>query len=138
MNERLDIALACGADGVHFPAGSLPLSTARGSVPRGWLFGASCHTVAEVEAAAAGGASFAVLAPIFSTPGKAAPLGIEVLREACARVAPLHFPVLALGGVNLDNAAACLKAGAAGLAAIRLFQSPRVAGIVKELRTLGV
>lgn len=135
VNERLDVALACGADGVHLPADSLPVAVVRNAVPVGgsaewppeWLVGASCHSPAQVEAAAREGASFAVLGPVFETPGKGAPLGLEPLRQACCAVAEREFPVLALGGVNLENARACLEAGAAGLAAIRLFQSTDVA-----------
>jgi len=136
VNERLDVALACGADGVHLPADSLPASAVRCAMPRDFLVGVSCHTVEEVEAAAREGASFAVLGPIFATPGKRPPLGVDLLREACGRVARLGFPVLALGGVTLQNAAACLDAGAAGLAAIRLFQTADVASIVTRLRSL--
>ena len=134
INERLDVALACGADGVHLPADSLPVAVVRNAVPAGWpaewLVGASCHSPAEVEAAAREGASFAVLSPIFETPGKGPPLGLEPLRRACRSVAPRQFPVLALGGVTLENARACLEAGAAGLAAIRLFQLTDVAADV--------
>jgi thiamine-phosphate pyrophosphorylase len=136
VNERLDVALACGADGVHLPADALPSGVVRRATPRDFLVGASCHTVEEVEAAAREGASFAVLGPIFATPGKGPPLGVELLRQACGRVAPLRFPVLALGGVTLENAAACLDAGAAGLAAIRLFQTADVATTVARLRAL--
>ena len=131
INERLDVALACGADGVHLPADSLPVAVVRNAVPvvgpAEWLVGASCHSPAQVEAAAREGASFAVLGPIFETPGKGPPLGLEPLRQACRAVAEREFPVLALGGVNLENAGTCLEAGAAGLAAIRLFQSTDVA-----------
>jgi thiamine-phosphate pyrophosphorylase len=136
VNERLDVALACGADGVHLPADSLPAGVVRRATPRDFLVGVSCHTVEEVEAAARQGASFAVLGPIFATPGKGPPLGVDLLREACGRVAPLRFPVLALGGVMLENAAACLDAGAAGLAAVRLFQTADVAATVARLRAL--
>jgi thiamine-phosphate pyrophosphorylase len=136
VNERLDVALACGADGVHLPADSLPAGAVRRATPRDFLVGVSCHTVEEVEAAAREGASFAVLGPIFATPGKGPPLGVDLLREACGRVAPLCFPVLALGGVTLENAVACLDAGAAGLAAIRLFQTADVATTVARLRSL--
>jgi thiamine-phosphate pyrophosphorylase len=134
VNERLDVALACGADGVHLPADSLPAGVVRRATARNFLVGVSCHTVEEVEGAAREGASFAVLGPIFATPGKGPPLGVELLRQACGRVVPLRFPVLALGGLTLENAAACLDAGAAGLAAIRLFQTADVATTVARLR----
>ena len=150
VSERLDVALACGADGVHLPADSLPVAVVRNSAPAGWpanwpanwLVGASCHSTVEVEAAAREGASFAVLGPVFDTPGKRLPLGLEPLRQACLSMAPRQFPVLALGGVTLENAGACLEAGAAGVAAIRLFQSTEVAAgvatVAARLRSFGV
>lgn len=136
VNERLDVALACGADGVHLPADSLPAGAVRRATPRDFLVGVSCHTVEEVEAAGREGASFAVLGPIFVTPGKGPPLGVDLLRQACGRVVPSPLPVLALGGLTLESAAACLDAGAAGLAAIRLFQTAEVATTVARLRSL--
>lgn len=138
VNERLDVALACGTDGVHLPADSLPAAVVRRAVPEGWLVGVSCHSPEEVEDAAREGAGFAVLGPIFATPGKDRPLGLKPLREACRRVeaAASGFPVLALGGVNLENAGACLEAGAAGVAAIRLFQSADVRRVAAQLRSL--
>lgn len=155
VNDRADLALACGADGVHLPAGSLPASVIRRLAPAGWLVGVSCHTVEEVRRAAAEGASFAVLGPVFATPGKGPPLAVEILRQACAsaRAASTatvgqgqqraqagpptpqqRFGVLALGGITVGNAPECLVAGAAGLAAIRLFQSDDLPAIVRQLR----
>lgn len=133
VNERLDVALSCGAAGVHLPADSLPIPAVCAKVPKDWLVGVSCHAPAEVEAAAREGASFAVLGPIFETPGKGPPLGLAALREACALVASAGFPVLALGGVTVDNAQACFDAGAAGIAAIRLFQTQDVERVVRQL-----
>ncbi len=143
VNERADVALTCGADGVHLPAGSLPASAIRRLAPAGWLVGVSCHTTEEVRRAAAEDASFAVLGPVFSTPGKGPPLGGDVLRQACA-LSGLStgaragspgpgFPVLALGGITVANAPACLAAGAAGLAGIRLFQADDLSAIVRQI-----
>ncbi|HET9784288.1 MAG TPA: thiamine phosphate synthase [Terriglobales bacterium] len=119
LNERWDIALAAGLDGVHLPGAAVSPERVRRQTPPGFLIGVSCHAVAEVAGGA--GADFAVLGPIFTTPSKAAygpPLGLEALRAAAKQ--PL--PVLALGGVSVNNAADCLAAGAAGVAGIRLFE----------------
>ncbi len=121
INDRLDIALAVGAAGVHLPAMGLPVAAVRRAAPAGFLITRSCHSPAEAAAAARDGADFCLLAPIFPTPSKpgAVPLGIEALRAAAA-----HARVLALGGVTEENIAACLAAGAAGIAGIRYFQPP--------------
>lgn len=138
VNDRLDVALAAGAAGVHLGGQSVPVAAVaekRSRLPEGFLIGASCHSPAEAEAAARAGADYVIFGPVFATPSKAAygpPQGIEKLAEVCARV---RVPVIAIGGITAENAAACLRAGAAGIAAIRLFQeSENLAELVRRLR----
>jgi len=121
INERLDIALSCGADGVHLPSDSLPLSAVRSRVGTDAVVGISCHTRQEVELAARDGADYALLGPVFETPSKPGgkPLGLALLEEICRSSA---LPVFALGGVTRENAASCVRAGASGIAGIRLLQ----------------
>jgi len=143
VNDRLDVALAAGAAGVHLPVHSFPVAVVREKVGDALLVGASAHNLAELRAAEAGGADFVVFGPVFETPSKPAcagrrdygpPLGLEKLAEA---VQTAKIPVLALGGVNLANAADCLRAGVAGLAAISLFQtSTDLSQTVAQLRQL--
>jgi thiamine-phosphate pyrophosphorylase len=120
VNERADVAMVAGADGVHLPANSIAPSL----VPEGLLVGVSCHSVADVVQAEVEGAHFVVLGPVYDTPSKrayGAPLGLGVLREASAAVS---IPVLALGGVTDALVAECMAAGASGVAAITMFQAP--------------
>jgi thiamine-phosphate pyrophosphorylase len=149
INTRADIALACGADGVHLPSGELSASEIRALWMRCChhepLIGVSAHSLADVREAEAHGANFAVLAPIFEKVQTAVRgIGLDALREACSAGEQVYgdesgsgrFAVLALGGVNLTNARACLEAGAAGLAGIRLFQSGKLLETVRKLREL--
>ncbi len=115
INDRADVALAAGADGVHLPASGLPPRAARELLGARGIIGVSCHSPEEVARAALGGADFCVFGPVFSTPGKSA-RGLLALRAA-VRAAPI--PVLALGGVDPGNARAALEAGAQGVACIR-------------------
>jgi thiamine-phosphate pyrophosphorylase len=135
VNDRLDIALAGGADGVHLGTQSIPAQAVRNIVPEGFLIGVSCHSRQDVLAAEAAGADYVVLGPIFETPSKSAygpPLGLDVLRETAAAV---NIAVLALGGISVERVRACLAAGAAGIAGIRIFQdSPALGARVRELR----
>lgn len=117
VNGRADIALAAGADGVHLPANGVPVGAVRKWVPNEFIIGVSTHSLAEAGAAKEGGADFAVFGPVFETPGKGPAIGIDALKNVCDALVP--FPVLALGGINEENAAEALAAGASGYAAIR-------------------
>lgn len=119
VNDRADIALAAGADGVHLSANSLSAAVIRDNCPREFIVGVSTHTVDEVVSAAQSGADFAVFGPVFETPGKPDAKGVDALRGVCAQVEP--FPVLAIGGVDAKNVHEILRAGASGVAAIRAF-----------------
>jgi len=119
VNDRLDVALAAGFDGVQLPAAGMPVGRVREQAGAEFLVGQSCHSAAEV---AQSQADFALLGPIFPTPSKLAfgpALGLAALRQA----AECAVPVLAVGGVTNGNAAACIGAGAAGVAAIRAWQT---------------
>jgi thiamine-phosphate pyrophosphorylase len=127
VNDRLDVALAAGAAGVHLRAESARADAIirwcrSGNAPADFWIGASCHSLAEARKAEAAEADYAFWGPIFDTPAKrifGEPLGIGSLAEVCRTVS---IPVVAIGGINAENAEACLRAGAAGVAAIRLFQ----------------
>lgn len=122
VNDRADIARAAGADGVHLTGTSLPAAIVRATFGNDFLIGVSTHSLSEASVARDGGADFAVFGPVFATAAKriyGEPVGLGKLAETAGELAP--FPVLALGGVTLDNAADCLRAGAAGAAGISLF-----------------
>ncbi len=122
VNDRADIAIACGADGVHLTSNSMRVNVIRSMVPAGFLVGVSTHSREDVMAAAQQGADFAVLAPVFTTPGKSEPLGIAMVADICATIQP--FPVFALGGIDESNVAEILSVRAAGFAAIRAMNDP--------------
>lgn len=123
INDRADIARASGADGVHLTTRSMPTSVLRQTFGPDFVIGVSTHSAEEVEQAVKGGADFAVFGPVFETESKELygdPKGLVELNKVAARFR--GFPILALGGINLANAAACVQAGASGIAAITLFQ----------------
>src|SRR5438034_162462 len=115
-NDRLDIALAAGVDGVHLPSNGLPAPRVRPFVK---CLGVSVHTLEEALAAEVAGADFIVFGPVFETPGKLA-VGVDPLRTVASAI---KIPVLAIGGITLENSPAVLAAGASGIAGIRLFQA---------------
>jgi thiamine-phosphate pyrophosphorylase len=116
VNDRVDVALAAEADGVHLGGRSLSIADVRAVAP-GLRIGISTHDRSEVEAAAAAGADFAVFGPVFATRSKPGglPTGLGPLKEVTA----LGLPVLALGGVDEKNARVCIVAGASGVACIQ-------------------
>jgi thiamine-phosphate pyrophosphorylase len=144
INSRTDVALSTGAAGVHLPTNDISPKEVRTAWEKACGSGrlarkisshdppitVSCHSVQEVAEAAKNQATLALFAPVFEKKEES-PAGLEALRQACQA----RIPVLALGGVTLQNSNSCLQAGAAGIAAIRLFQENDIATIVRELRT---
>jgi thiamine-phosphate pyrophosphorylase len=128
INDRLDVALAAGAHGVHLGHESLaPGDVMRwcraGNAPTEFAIGVSCHSLDEARKAESVKPDYIFLGPIFETPSKlqfGAPQGLVKLAEVC-RAMP-NMMVVAIGGVNAENAASCIQAGASGIAAIRMFQ----------------
>jgi thiamine-phosphate pyrophosphorylase len=140
VNDRLDVALAAGAAGVHLGGESLPARDVirwcgEGRAPDDFLVGVSCHSLEQARDTECAGASYVFFGPVFDTPSKrpfGAPQGLTKLTEVCRAI---RIPAIAIGGINATNAAGCFKAGAAGIAAIRLFQD---APDVEQLRrTIG-
>ena len=140
INDRLDVACALGAGGVHLGERSVPVAEAKRLVRERklagqFLVGASTHSLEAAIAAERAGADYLIFGPVFATPAKAAygpPQGLERLAEICRRVS---IPVVAIGGITLENARECVAEGARGIAAIRLFQeAENVARLVQELR----
>ncbi|MHB8653384.1 MAG: thiamine phosphate synthase [Terriglobia bacterium] len=145
VNDRLDVALALGAAGVHLGTQSMPPRAVRDCVNRGvviqnfapadFLVGVSCHSLDEAVEAQAGGADYLLLGPIFPTPSKlpyGPPLGLPTLKKVTARIT---IPVLALGGITVERVKLCIRAGAAGIAGISIFQDcDSLEDRVRELR----
>lgn len=139
VNDRADIAAGAGADGVHLTGQSIDASNIRRTFGDNFLIGVSTHSLAEVRAAEQVGASFVVFGPVFDTPSKrhyGGPIGVTELSHVTRKLG--RFPVLALGGLAIDNFELCLNAGAAGIAGISLFgKSHELKKIVARIKNGG-
>jgi thiamine-phosphate pyrophosphorylase len=136
VNDRLDVALAEQAHGIHLGEKSMPVAEAKRliessmrkqTIDESFLVGASCHSIDATKEAERDGADYIFFGPIFPTPSKqsfGAPQGVEGLGKVCRAV---KIPVLAIGGITTTNASDCFQSGAAGIAAIRLFQESSLA-----------
>lgn len=138
VNDRLDVALAAGAAGVHLRGDSMSAADVRRLAPEAFLVGRSVHSVEEAEnAERGGGADYLVFGTVFPSVNKpdGHPIaGVDALRRACAAV---RLPILAIGGVSEANVVEVVAAGAAGVAAIGLFAAnERVADTVRTVRRL--
>jgi len=125
VNDRLDVALACGADGVHLGQDDIRVGVARQIAPPGFIIGVSVGTVDEAVRAEQEGADYITLSPVFSTTSKndAGPgRGLDVLREIRRSVS---VPVIAIGGINLDNVREVIATGADGVAVISVVVGSR-------------
>jgi thiamine-phosphate pyrophosphorylase len=137
VNDRLDVALAAGAAGVHLGHASAPAREVvrwcrAGNAPADFLVGVSCHSLEGAQEAESAGASYTYFGPIYETPSKipfGKPHGIEELAQVANAVST---PVIAIGGINESNAAQCIRADAAGLAAIRMIQNAADATALKK------
>jgi thiamine-phosphate pyrophosphorylase len=138
INDRADIAFGSGADGVHLTTRSLAPDVVRKAFGAKILIGVSTHSLIEALEVRRDGADFVVFGPIFPSPSKlkyGLPLGpeslLDVVRES------VSFPVIALGGISLDNVQECLSAGASGIAGISLFGEPAsLAGTVQAIKEI--
>jgi len=133
VNDRLDVALATGAHGVHLREDSVPAMRVRAVAPHGFLLGRSVHSVSgAVTAASAGGLDYLIFGTVFQTSSKPgqAPVGAAALAEA---VAATPLPVLAIGGVTLARLAEVAGTGASGLAAVGLFATADMTDTVRHV-----
>jgi thiamine-phosphate pyrophosphorylase len=117
VNDRADVAMASGADGLHLPGDSISARVVRRKFASDLLIGVSTHSLVEAKAAVESGADYIFFGPVFETPGKDTPVGLTILKDLTKRLG--SFPVLALGGIDEGNFSDAISAGAAGIAAIR-------------------
>jgi thiamine-phosphate pyrophosphorylase len=137
LNDRIDLVLALGADGVHLRADSLPVLLVRRLLGPDHLIGVSAHSAEDVQRAEDDGADFVVLGPIFDTPSKRAfgnPLGMEVLQNVCRTS---RGPIFAIGGITPRQVPAIMASGAYGIAVISsILQAPSIPDRTRELLSL--
>ena len=137
VNDRLDVAIAAGAAGVHLGGESVRVAHVvrwcrSGNAPPHFDIGVSCHSLEDAREAERAGASYVFFGPVFDTPSKKAfgpSQGVQRLAEVCSAI---RIPVIAIGGVSEENAPACLRGGASGIAAIRMFQEAQTAVALRE------
>jgi thiamine-phosphate pyrophosphorylase len=136
INDRPDIAQACGAAGVHLGQEDLPIAAARQLLGKDKIIGLSVSSLKEARKAEKEGADYVGLGPVFPTPTKdtpLTPLGLRSVRDICAR---LSIPVLAIGGITQDNAAEVIQAGADGIAVVSAIMSAgNIAKVTHELKS---
>jgi thiamine-phosphate pyrophosphorylase len=119
INDRFDIALAVGADGVHLTQSSMPVSKVRETVKKRLLIGVSAHSMKEAKEAEKGGADFITFGPVYRTPSKlkyGKPVGIDVLKQVSRKT---NIPIFAIGGINSSRIKDISESGAHGVAMIR-------------------
>jgi thiamine-phosphate pyrophosphorylase len=139
LNDRIDVALATEADGVHLPEAGLAVAQARALLgPR--LIGVSTHSAKDAVAQARAGADLVFLGPVYTTPSKrayGAPLGVEALRNAAAGIgAAAKTRLYAVGGIDsLERAREVRRAGAYGVAVVRVAMLPEGAELIRQLQT---
>lgn len=131
VNDRVDVALAVRAEGVHLPSAGVPVAWVRARAPE-WVIGLSTHSLSEIAQAERDGADYVTYGPVFATPNKGAPVGLDMLRRAAGSAA---IPIFALGGVGRDQAAACVAAGAR-IACIRAVLGGSAERAATEARAL--
>ncbi len=137
VNDRADIAVTAGADGVHLPENSIPAQVVRAAISREFVIGVSTHSIEKAKSAAASGADYILFGPVFETPGKGDPTGLASLTIVCNELG--DFPVIALGGVDQSNLGQIFETGAAGVAAIRALRTrENTRSFMNALRTLNI
>jgi thiamine-phosphate pyrophosphorylase len=135
VNDRLDVALACEAHGIHVPGDGLRVDSIRKCTPPGFIIGASTHSLDDIRRAAAGGADLVVFGPVYPTPSKPGAPGVGIQRLAEV-VRGTNLPVYALGGITPDHVPEVAATGAAGVAGISVFmRDDSLEKLMREIRS---